>query len=221
MIDPVIYQYSKVLWDYMRLNMPLRKADCIVGFGCYNEDIALRAAELYHAGYAPKVLFTGGLGRNTKEMWTESEAERFARIAISAGVPEQDILIENRSTNSAENILFTRQLLRERGISAARLLGVHKPFMERRVMAAMGVYWPEVEFTITSPQVTLEEYIEISTSQGMEEKRVIEVLVGDFQRMDVYARLGYQLPQVIPAEATAAFEKLVELGYTRELVAEP
>ena len=219
-MDHTIYEYAKVLWDYMRLDMPLRKADCIVGFGCYNEDIALRCAELYHAGYAPKVLFTGGLGRNTKEMWTESEAERFARIAIAAGVPEKDILIENRSTNSAENIIFTRELLEKEGIAVDHILGVHKPFMERRVMAAMGVYWPEVEFTVTSPQVSLEEYIALSVQQGMEEKRVIEVLVGDFQRIDVYARKGYQLAQEIPSDAMQAYHKMVALGYTRELVAE-
>lgn len=217
---PDIYESVKVLWDYMRLDMPICKADCIVGFGCYNEDIALRCAELYHAGYAPRVLFTGGLGRNTKEMWTESEAERFARIAVSAGVPERDILIENRSTNSAENILFTRDLLEREGIAAEHLLGVHKPFMERRVMAAMGIYWPEVKFSVTSPQVSLEEYIALSVEQGMEEKRVIEVLVGDFQRMDVYARKGYQLPQDIPSDAKKAYENLISLGYTRELVAE-
>lgn len=219
-MDPNLYDSVKVLWDYMRLDMPLSKADCIVGFGCYNEDIALRCAELYHTGYAPKVLFTGGLGRNTKEMWTESEAERFARIAVSAGVPERDILIENRSANSAENILFTRDLLQKEGIAAEHLLGVHKPFMERRVMAAMGVYWPEVKFSVTSPQVSLEEYISLSVEQGMEEKRVIEVLVGDFQRMDVYARKGYQLPQDIPSDAQKAYQKLISLGYTRELVAE-
>ena len=219
-MDHTIYEYAKVLWYYMRLDMPLRKSDCIVGFGCYNEDIALRCAELYHAGYAPKVLFTGGLGRNTKEMWTESEAERFARIAIAAGVPEKDILIENRSTNSAENIIFTRELLEKEGIAVDHILGVHKPFMERRVMAAMGVYWPEVEFSVTSPQVSLEEYIALSVQQGMEEKRVIEVLVGDFQRIDVYARKGYQLAQEIPSNAMQAYQKMVALGYTRELVAE-
>lgn len=219
-MDSAIYEYVEVLWEYMRLDMPLRKADCIVGFGCYNEDIALRCADLYHAGYAPRVLFTGGLGRNTKEMWTESEAERFARIALAAGVPERDILIENRSTNSAENIIFTRELLEKEQIPVRHILGVHKPFMERRVNAAMGVYWPEVKFTVTSPQVSVQEYIALSVEQGMEEKRVIEVLVGDFQRIDVYARKGYQLPQEIPPHVTEAFEKMVALGYTRELVSE-
>ena len=207
-----------VIWDYMHLNMPLAPCDCIVGFGCYNDDIPLRCAQLYHQGYAPKVLFTGGLGRNTADLWTESEAERFGRIALQAGVPEDDLILENKSTNSAENILFTRDKLAEVGLNPKRLLGVHKPFMERRVYAAWQVYWPEMELLVTSPQLTLEEYLHNSVAQGLSEKTVIDVMVGDFQRMDVYAKRGYQIPQEIPKKAWDAFHALVAMGHTSELV---
>lgn len=215
-MEQIVYDQVKILWDYMHMHMELQKADYIVGFGCYNEDIALRCAELYHQGWAPKVLFTGGLGRNTKEMWTRSEAERFADVARKAGVPDEDIRIENKSTNTAENILFTKAMVEGEGVR--RIIGVHKPFMERRVHAAMGVYWPEMECILTSPQVTIEEYVALSTAQGLSEKRVIEILVGDFQRIDVYAKKGFQLPQQIPEKAWDAFHTLVDLGYDRELV---
>ena len=72
----------QVLWDYLCLHQEPEKADCIVGFGNFNTDIARRAAELYLQGYAPKVLFTGGLGRNTEGLLPEPEAVRFARVAI-------------------------------------------------------------------------------------------------------------------------------------------
>ena len=68
--------------------------------------------------------------------------------------------------------------------------------------------------------VTLGEYIRCTVAQGLTEKQVIDVMVGDFQRMDVYARKGYQLPQDIPEDAWAAFRRLVEAGYAGELVAE-
>ena len=90
--------------------------------------------------------------------------------------------------------------------------------MERRLCSAMGVYWPEINAVYTSPLLELEEYITRTMAQGMSEKAVIEVLVGDFQRMDVYAKKGYQLPQEIPAACWQAFHALVELGYTGELV---
>lgn len=141
----------QVIWDYLRLGQPLVKADCIVGFGNFNTDIARRAVELYLAGWATKVLFTGGLGRNTEGILPEPEAVRFAKVAAACGVPERDILLESHSANTKENILFTRETLEKQQIPHDRILGVHQPFMERRIAAAVGGYWPEVHFSVTSP----------------------------------------------------------------------
>ena len=207
----------QIIWDYLGMHQAPEKADCIVGFGNFNTNIARRAAELYCQGYAPKVLFTGGLGRNTAGLLPEPEAVRFARVAMACGVPEADILLEPDSTNTAENILFTRRLLEERGIPHSHILGVHQPFMERRIFAAMGVYWPEPRFTVTSPQVTIPEYLEDAKKQGVTENAAVSVIVGDFQRMDLYAKKGYQIPQEIPEEAWAAFRQLVALGYDKQL----
>ena len=207
----------QILWDYLGMHQVPEKADCIVGFGNFNTNIARRAAELYCQGYAPKVLFTGGLGRNTAGLLPEPEAVRFARVAMACGVPEADILLEPDYTNTAENILFTRRLLEERGIPHSHILGVHQPFMERRIFAAMGVYWPEPRFTVTSPQVTIPEYLEDAKKQGVTENAAVSVIVGDFQRMDLYAKKGYQIPQEIPEEAWAAFRQLVALGYDKQL----
>ena len=213
-------QPLQVIWDYLGLHTPPRKADCIVGFGNFNDNIARRAAQLYHEGYAPKVLFTGGLGRNTEGLFAEPEAVRFGRVAMECGVPEEDIILETRSANTKENIEFTRALLKERGLPHDHILGVHQPFMERRIHAAFGVYWPETDFTVTSPQVSIEQYLKDALAQGITHNAAVSVIVGDFQRMDLYARLGYQLPQHIPEEAWQAFHKLVELGYDSQLAKE-
>ena len=207
----------QILWDYLGMHQTPEKADVIVGFGNFNDNIARRAAELYLQGYAPKILFTGGLGRNTKNLLPEPEADRFARVAMECGVPEGDILREDRSTNTKENILFTREMLERLGLKHERILGVHQPFMERRICAAMGVYWPEQSFRVTSPQVTIAEYLREAERQGMTREGSISVIVGDFQRMDLYARLGYQLPQEIPEQAWEAFRQLVDMGYDKQL----
>ena len=210
-------QPLQIIWDYLGMHRKPEKADVIVGFGNFNTDIARRAAELYHQGYAPKILFTGGLGRNTEGLLPEPEALRFAKVAIACGVPQEDILLEDQSRNTKENIDFTRRLLEGEGIPHQRILGVHQPFMERRIVAAMGVYWPEQQFSVTSPQVTIPEYLERAKQQGISENASISVIVGDFQRIDLYARLGYQLPQHIPEEAWQAFHALVAMGYDTQL----
>lgn len=210
-------QPLQVLWDYLGMHQQPVKADCIVGFGNFNTNIARRAAELYLQGYAPKVLFTGGLGRNTEGMLPEPEAVRFGRVAMECGVPEEDLILEDRSANTKENIEFTREKLRQLGLPHEHILGVHQPFMERRITAAMGVYWPELKFSVTSPQVTIPEYLKDAQTQGVTEEAAICVIVGDFQRMDLYAKLGYQLPQHIPEEAWEAFRRLVDMGYDKQL----
>ena len=207
----------QVIWDYLCLNQQPQKADVIVGFGNFNEDIPRRAAELYLQGYAPKVLFTGGLGRNTVGLLPESEASRFARVAMACGVPEDAIIKEDKSTNTAENIIFTRKLLEDLNVPHDHILGVHQPFMERRITAAMGVYWPEQQFSVTSPQVTIPQYLEAARAQGVTENASISVIVGDFQRMKLYADKGWQIPQEIPQTAWDAFHRLVALGYDKQL----
>ena len=207
----------QVIWDYLGLHQKPQKADCIVGLGNFNDNIARRAAELYHAGLAPKVLFTGGLGRNTVGLLQETEAERFARVAMECGVPAEAIIKEDRSTNTAENILFTKKLLEALNLPHEHILGVHQPFMERRITAAMGVYWPELRFSVTSPQVTIPQYLEDAKKQGITENASISVIVGDFQRMKLYAEKGWQLPQEIPEEAWEAFHELVAMGYDKQL----
>ena len=209
--------YLQVIWDYLCLHQEPEKADCIVGFGNFNTDIARRAAELYHLGLAPKILFTGGLGRNTEGLLPEPEALRFARVAMECGVPEKDILLEDKSANTAENILFTRRLLETKGLPHNKILGVHQPFMERRIAAAMGVYWPETDFSVTSPQVTIPQYLRRAAEQGISEQASVSVIVGDFQRMELYAQKGWQLPQQIPEEAWNAFHRLVEMGFDSQL----
>ena len=207
----------QVIWDYLGMHQEPQKADCIVGFGNFNDNIARRAAQLYHQGYADRILFTGGLGRNTRGLLPETEAARFARVAEECGVPGDAILREDRSTNTKENILFTRDLLTQLGLPRDHILGVHQPFMERRICAALGVYWPEVRITVTSPQVTIPEYLADAKRQGITENAAVSVIVGDFQRMDLYAQKGYQLPQEIPEEAWEAFRQLVAMGFDKQL----
>ena len=210
-------QPLQVIWDYLGMHQEPQKADCIVGFGNFNDNIARRAAQLYHQGYADRILFTGGLGRNTRGLLPDTEAARFARVAEECGVPGDAILREDRSTNTKENILFTRDLLTQLGLPRDHILGVHQPFMERRICAALGVYWPEVRITVTSPQVTIPEYLADAKRQGITENAAVSVIVGDFQRMDLYAQKGYQLPQEIPEEAWEAFRQLVAMGFDKQL----
>ncbi len=122
--------------------------------------VAERGAELFLDGWAPLLIFSGGLGSITRELWTEPEADQFAAIAERRGVPREHMLIENRSTNTGENVLFTKALLADRGLTPQSFILVQKPYMERRSFATFMKLWPEKQAIVTSPQVSLDEYLE-------------------------------------------------------------
>ena len=114
------------------------------------------------------------------------------------GVPAANILIENRSTNTGENVLFTRQLLAGRGLDPQSFILVQKPYMERRTFATFMKVWPEKRAIVTSPQVTLDEYLEKYSNDELSIDDVVSIIVGDLQRVKLYADLGFQIPQEIP-----------------------
>ncbi len=212
------YTYLQDLWDYLYMEHPLQPVDAIIGFGSHDQNVASRAARLYKAGWAPVILFTGYLGKGTLGIFPMPEAELFAQIAMKEGVPQEAILIENKATNTGENIRFARRLFESRGMVPKKIIAVHKPYMTRRVFAALAKQWPEVEVIVAPGNPSLADYVAGILADGVEEEEIINSLVGDFQRMDAFAKLGYQIPQEIPPKAKASYEALVGLGYDKYVV---
>lgn len=216
MISSETLQLAKKLWDYHHMHHTIEKADCILALGSHDLRVAERAAELYLDGWAPVVIFSGGLGNFTKGLWTETEADKFAAVAKNMGVPEVSILVENRSTNSGENILFTQQLLAQKDLDPRSFIVVQKPYMERRSYATFKQHWPHKKLVVTSPQISFEEY----PTEEIPLERVINIMAGDLQRIKFYPEKGFQVYQEIPAEVWHAFEELVAAGFDKHLMKE-
>src|SRR5688572_13212253 len=216
MITPEVLALAQQLWDYHHMNHKPAKADCILALGSHDLRVADRAAELYLQGWAPLVIMSGGLGNFTQEMWTETEADQFAAIAIQKGVPADAVLIENRSTNTGENILYTQQLLKLKGLDPHNFIVVQKPYMERRSYATFKKHWPDKNLLVTSPQIPFDEY----ATEEIPLERVINIMIGDLQRIQLYPAKGFQIYQEIPAEVWDAYEQLIALGYDKHLVKE-
>jgi uncharacterized SAM-binding protein YcdF (DUF218 family) len=209
---------AKRVWEYHRMHHELEASDAILVLCSHDKSVAERGAQLLLDGWAPLLIFSGGLGAITKGLWSEPEADQFARIALQLGVPAEKILVENRSTNTGENVLFTKDLLREKGVDPQRFILVQKPYMERRSYATFRQFWPEKHAIVTSPQVTFEEYLNKYSNESLSKDDVIGIMVGDLQRIRIYPSKGFQIPQEIPAEVWSAFEQLVAAGYDKYLV---
>jgi uncharacterized SAM-binding protein YcdF (DUF218 family) len=216
MLSQEILSLGKKLWNYHLLNNKMEKADCILALGSHDLRVPERAADLYLQGFAPFMIMSGGLGNFTQEIWTEKEADKFAAVAIKKGVPAKAILIENNSTNTGENILFTQKLLKEKNLDPHSFIVVQKPYMERRSYATFQKHWPEKKLLVTSPQISFEEY----PNEEIPMERVINIMVGDLQRIKMYPAKGFQVYQEIPGDVWEAFEQLVVLGFDKHLMKE-
>lgn len=213
-INETTVELAEKIWNYHHMKHALVKADCILVLGSHDLRVAERGANLYLEGWAPIIIFSGGLGNLTKGIWEVSEAEKFAAIAQEMGVPKSAILIENKSTNTGENILFTQELLKKYELNPQSFIVVQKPYMERRSYATFKKYWPEKKIIVTSPQIPLLEY----PNNEISLEKVINIMVGDLQRIKIYPEKGFQILQEIPKEVWRAYEKLVQLGFNEHLI---
>ena len=213
-----IRELAERVWDYHHMNHRLERSDAVFVLCSHDVAVAKRGAQLYLEGWAPLLIFSGGLGLITKNLWSEPEAELFAGIARRMGVPASDIVVETCSTNTGENVQFTRKLLAERGCEPQSLILVQKPYMERRTYATFKRYWPGPHVVVTSPQVSFDEYLKHYSNSALTEDDVVSIMVGDLQRLRVYPEKGFQIPQDIPTDVWAAYEALVRAGYDRYLI---
>ncbi len=199
----------QILWDYMRMNHKLKKSDCIIGLGTIDTNVANIASELYLNGYADKIIFSGGLGKITHKLWNETEAEKFTKIARKRGVPKENIYLEKESTNTGDNFRFSKKLIENKNLNIKSCIVVCKPYDEKRAYAAFKKIMPEYEVIIHSENISCEEYYKQNGDEW------INVLVGDIQRMKIFAEKGWQIKMDIPQDVWDAYKILEKRGYNK------
>ncbi len=182
-------------------------------FGSNDLRVADHAVTLFQSGMGPWILFSGARGRMTQD-WPETEAATMAARARSLGVPADCILIENRATNTGENIRYSRELLADAGRNPTSVIVVQKPYMERRTQAALDVQWPGIGCVTTSPPFDLVAYC----TDELPPRLVIAAMVGDFQRILDYPALGFASCQEVPQRVRAAYEVLLNAGYSDQMI---
>jgi uncharacterized SAM-binding protein YcdF (DUF218 family) len=111
---------------------------------------------LYHSGYAPKLLFTGGIGDG--QMNSESRIGR--SIAIQNGVPAADVLVEEKSRTTQQNLSEARALMRQHQMDSAII--VSDPMHMKRAMMMAG----DLEVVAVSSPTPTSRYRSFKTKLG-------------------------------------------------------
>lgn len=124
------------IWRYGAVDEK-RPADVaiVLGAGTYNGVVSPVYQErinhgiwLYENGYVEKLILTGGYGAGS----SVSDAAAAKQYAVSAGMPESDILLEERSAITQENLQYAKELMEEAGYQTAVV--VSDPLHMKRAM---------------------------------------------------------------------------------------
>ena len=128
------------IWRYGAVD-ETRPADVaiVLGAGTFNGVVSPVYQErinhgvwLYQNGYVKKLILTGGYGAGS----TVSDAAAAGQYAISMGMPEADILLEERSAITQENLQYAKEIMEDGGYTTA--LVVSDPLHMKRAMLLAG-----------------------------------------------------------------------------------
>ncbi len=204
---------AQILFDWLALNDPLPEdpADAILGFGHFDLAIPRHCVDLIQSGHASHLIFTGGIGAGTADLG-QPEADAFAEEAHRYA-PElaSRTITENQSTNTAENLHFTRDLLLTRhpalalGIGIRSVLLVATTCRQRRVWLTWRKLFPEIPCWNAPVPTSLEKLTLLYSSKGED---IVEQIKGEYERIRDYPTKGWIESDPIPDEVTQAYISL-------------
>ena len=207
--------HARQLWDYLRLGIPVRPAECLLVFGGHDLGVAGRAAELYADGIAPFIVVSGGSRAVPDGTDFATEADAIADVLLRRDIPKDAIACERLASNTSENFWLSAELLRDLGMDPRSFLVVHKPYAERRTMATARRRWPSRDVAVTSEQISFDDYC----AGGIPPARVLSMLAGEALRLESYAETGLiDLDEPVPDGLLDAARALQAAGYDSRAV---
>jgi hypothetical protein len=203
-------RHARMLWDYLRLGVPARPADCLLVFGGHDIGVARRVAELYASRLVPFIVVSGGSRAVPDGSEFPTEADAIADILLRRDIPKDAIALERLASNTSENFWLSAELLRDLAMTPQTFLIVTKPYAERRTMATARRRWPGKQVAVTSEQVSFDDYC----AGSIPVDRILSMLAGEALRLESYAATGLiDLGEPVPADILSAAYALQEAGF--------
>lgn len=191
----------ETVWEHLVVEDPLPPAgsprfDAIFCFGSRHWRVPERAADLFHAGVADRVVVTGGPAAAGEE----TECERFRRALITRGVPASAIVEEHDAAHTGENVRFGTATLRAVG-PADRLLLVSWPLAAQRCRATFAALEPGIAVA-SAPALRRPGW------RWTPSARRARFALGELRRLEEYGRRGLIAAVPSPPAVVAAADAL-------------
>ncbi|MGH9143540.1 MAG: ElyC/SanA/YdcF family protein [Vicinamibacterales bacterium] len=149
----LLFQTNLVWWcaEPLKLNAPPRRADAIVVLaggvgesgraGGGAQERLKQAIDLYRAGYAKYLVLSSGF------VYSFHEAQVMRTLAIDQGVPDAAIALDERATNTYENVMYVDEILRDHHWQT--ILLVSSPYHMRRALMVWRKQAPDIDVVPT------------------------------------------------------------------------
>lgn len=205
---------ARVAFNYLAEVDPLDAvaADAIIGFGVFDLTLPRFCGQLYQQRRAACIIFTGGIGAGTGDLGgPEATIWRDELFRAYPDFPPERLVIENRSTNTTENIQFTADVLaRDRpdlafGRGVRSVIIVASPSRLRRAKLALLKLQPELRPARALPAADFDREQALYASKGLD---YIAHLTGELDRIVAYPARGWIAPEPLPAEIAEAHSVL-------------
>lgn len=230
MISQETLSHAENIRNYMKINHELKKSKIIFVLWSHDMSVARYAVELMHKWYGNYLLVSWKSNVSHEWQWvmekkmreelgvTWNEAHQMRQIALDAGIPSEQILVEDQATNTELNIKYGYKILKKQWLHDSTILFIHKPYMERRTYATLMKQrpWSKSSITVVSEPISFSEY----RKWPIDDKVLINFLVWDLDRIIKYPHppYEYQVFQEVPDEILVSFEVLKSMGFTKRVI---
>lgn len=201
-----VMQHSEKIWNYLASFSSEGQSDAIVVCCSYDLRVCDHACNLFKQGVADKIVLSGNISHWTSMLWDIPEADVFKKRAIENGIDPKNIIIEDKATNTGENIKFSNLLLG----NTDKVTYVSKPNMTLRIKLTVPKHASHSTFYVSSPKQRFPD--DISNIIGV--FGIIHEMVGDIDRIIKYPALDFQENFNLPEEIVSSWEFLKTKGFT-------
>lgn len=214
MLDPILIPSIKLLWEFNQVHNDLEPADLILVLGSNDLSVPAFAAQVFTEKFANKIIISGGVGINTKYI-NQTEAAVFEKIILDLGVTKADIFLEDKSSNTGENIIFSYNLIKKLNLKADKIIIISKSYTEKRILMTFKKQWPntKTKVIVTSPPQTFNELL-----LDPDILDAVNSITKNTQRLKIYPEKGFSNKLKIPTKVWQAYEFLTRNSFDKYFV---
>ena len=142
---------ASIVYSNIKDNGQISKYGLVFGNSMLIKERVSKAVELYNDKRIKKIIFMGGTnGISNQNNSVIAEANKMKELAIKMGVDPNDIIVDNTSNNTFENIDNAMSLLKDEISTIKNMTVVTSEFHLKRCYAILKKNYPNINITLVA-----------------------------------------------------------------------